>query len=144
MKRVEDPELFDAQSTNGHVTLYDGRGHVLGYVDPVTRIQTDTHGRAVARCPRSDALPIAAETLAGHVPRTGSPVGGGERDLAQSLALELGVVTEARHRLADRAEVIRDALRELRLGRSVPVVQAHLEEAMAQADRRRGDRLARA
>ena len=91
MKRVEDPELFDAQSTNGHVTLYDGRGHVLGYVDPVTRIQTDTHGRAVARCPRSDALPIAAETLAGHVPRTGSPVGGGERDLAQSLAVALGV-----------------------------------------------------
>ena len=69
---------------------------------------------------------------------------GGERDLAQSLALELGVVTEARHRLANRAEVIRGALRELRLGRSALIVQAHLEEAMAQADRRRGDRLTRA
>jgi hypothetical protein len=33
MKRVEDPELFDPQSINGHVTLYDGRGRVLGYVD---------------------------------------------------------------------------------------------------------------
>jgi hypothetical protein len=66
---------------------------------------------------------------------------GGERDLAQSL--ELGVVTEARDRLADQAEVIREALRELRLGRSAPVVQAHLDEAMAQADRRRDDRFTR-
>jgi hypothetical protein len=65
-------------------------------------------------------------------------MGGVERDLAQSLAFELGVVTEARHRLADRAEAIRDAQRELRLGRSAPVVQAHLDEALAQADRRRG------
>jgi hypothetical protein len=53
MKRVEDPELFDPHSANGHVTLYDGRGHVLGYVDPVTRIQTDIHGRAVRRVPVS-------------------------------------------------------------------------------------------
>jgi hypothetical protein len=51
MKRVEDPELFGPRSTNGHVTLYDGRGHLLGHVDPVTRIQTDTHGRAVRRVP---------------------------------------------------------------------------------------------
>ena len=70
-------------------------------------------------------------------------MGGCERDLAQSLACELGVVTEARHRLAERAEVIRDALRELRLGRSAPVVQAHLNEALAQTDRRRADRLTR-
>ena len=50
MKRVEDPELFDAQSTNGHVTLYDGRGHVLGYVDPGTRIQTCLPLLALHRC----------------------------------------------------------------------------------------------
>ena len=86
---------------------------------------------------------MAPETLAGHMQRTGDPMGGVERDLAQSLALELGVVTEARHRLADRAEVIRDALRELRLGRSALVVQAHLDEAIAQADRRRGEQLTR-
>ena len=48
---IEDPELLAPQSTNGQVTLYDGRGHVLGYVDPVTRIQTDTRGRAVRRVP---------------------------------------------------------------------------------------------
>jgi hypothetical protein len=49
--KIEDPALFDARSPNGHVTLYDGRGHVLGYVDPVTRIQTDTRGRAVRKVP---------------------------------------------------------------------------------------------
>jgi hypothetical protein len=68
-------------------------------------------------------------------------MGGGEHDLAQSLTFELGVVSEARHRLAERADVIRSALRELRLGRSAPVVQAHLDEALAQADRRRDDGL---
>ena len=51
MKRVDDLELFDPRSINGHVTLYDGRGRVLGYVDPVTRIQTDIHGRAVRKVP---------------------------------------------------------------------------------------------
>jgi hypothetical protein len=51
MKGVGGPELFDPQSINGQVTLYDGRGHVFGYVDPVTRIQTTSTAGRCARCP---------------------------------------------------------------------------------------------
>ena len=75
MKRIEDPEIFGPQSTNGHVTLYDGRGHVLGYVDPVTRIQTDIHGRAVRKVPVSGRASDGARDPRRPRPGNGEPDG---------------------------------------------------------------------
>ena len=53
MKTIEDPGLSDLGTNNGPVTLYDGQGTVIGFVDPTTRIQTDIHGRAVRKVPAS-------------------------------------------------------------------------------------------
>ena len=54
MKRIEeDPGLSDLGTSNGPVTLYDGQGTVIGFVDPTTRIQTDIHGRSVRKVPVS-------------------------------------------------------------------------------------------
>jgi hypothetical protein len=75
MKKIEDPEIFGPESTNGHVTLYDGRGHVLGYVDPVTRIQTDIHGRAVRKVPVSGRASDGARDSRRPRPGNGEPDG---------------------------------------------------------------------
>ena len=53
MRRLEDPGLSDLGTNNGPVTLYDGQGTVIGFVDPTTRLQTDIHGRAVRKVPVS-------------------------------------------------------------------------------------------
>jgi len=75
MNRSEDRELFDPRRANGHVTLYDGLGHVLGYVDPVTRIQTDIHGRAVRKVPGSGCTSDAAQDSRRPRPANGEPDG---------------------------------------------------------------------
>jgi hypothetical protein len=51
MKRLGWPGSCDLENSNGHVTLTDGQGRVIGYVDPTTRIQTDIHGRMVRKVP---------------------------------------------------------------------------------------------
>ena len=53
MKGIEDRGPSDVGLNNGPVTLYDGQGTVIGFVDPTTRIQTDIHGRAVRKVPVS-------------------------------------------------------------------------------------------
>lgn len=49
--------------------------------------------------------------------------------LSQLLVSALAAISAERHRLAQQATAIRSALTDLRLGRSVPVVEAHLAEA---------------
>jgi hypothetical protein len=53
MRSGEHPGLSRLDDENGQVTLFDGQGRVVGYVDPTTRLQTDIHGQVVRRVPVS-------------------------------------------------------------------------------------------